>query len=99
MGILIPHSTVDGRNSGASIGCWRPDATNTTPSDRVTVHAIESAITMGEDRPIMGHLIVEMQDGSMHRITGAEMTDWTEALSHFVQKWRLVEEDGVWGDT
>ncbi|RYG18599.1 hypothetical protein EON82_22425 [bacterium] len=57
----------------------------------VTVHAIETAVTMGEDRLIMGHLIVELPDGSMHRITGAEMSAWNDALSHFVQKWRLDE--------
>jgi hypothetical protein len=57
----------------------------------VTVHAIESAVTLGQDRPIMGHLIVEMPDGSMHRITGAEMAEWTDPLSEFVQKWRLDE--------
>ena len=59
----------------------------------VTVHAIESAVTMGEDRAIMGHLIVEMPDGSIHRITGAEMSEWTAALSDFVQKWRLDAEE------
>jgi hypothetical protein len=57
----------------------------------VTLHAIESAVTMGVDRPIIGHLIVEMPDGSMHRITGAEMTEWADQLSDFVQNWRLDE--------
>ena len=57
----------------------------------VTVHAIEQAVTIGEDRPILGHLIVEMPDGSMHRITGAEMTEWANRLSDFVQNWRLDE--------
>lgn len=59
----------------------------------VTVHAIEQAVTLGKDRPIVGHLIVEMPDGSLHRITGGEMAEWTEALSAFVQKWRVDEGD------
>lgn len=59
----------------------------------VTVHAIESAVTMGEDRPITGHLVVEMPDGAMHRITGAEMAAWTDALSDFVRNWRLDEDE------
>jgi len=93
MGIMIPHWSVDGLKSGASI-CGGDKMRPTKPlPPGVTVHAIEQAVTMREDRAIVGHLIVEMPDGSMHRITGAEMSDWTEALSDFVQEWRLDEDD------
>jgi phage baseplate assembly protein gpV len=50
-------------------------------------------LPLGEDRQLAGHLIVELPDGSMHRITGAEMTAWNEALSGFVRRWRLPNQD------
>lgn len=58
----------------------------------VTIHAIEGATPLGTQRELAGELIVEMPDGSMHRITGAEMTEWNEALSGFIKRWRLAED-------
>lgn len=63
----------------------------------VTVYAINEATTLGERRQVVGHLIVELPDGSLHRLTGAEMSAWNEALSGFVKRWRLDEnETYIW---
>lgn len=59
----------------------------------VTVHAVDRSLPLGEERRLAGHLIVELADGSMHRITGAEMTEWNEALSGYVRRWRISDEE------
>jgi len=57
------------------------------------VHAITGAIPLGGHRELTGELIVELPNGALHRITGAEMSEWNEALSPFVKRWRLPAEE------
>lgn len=58
----------------------------------ITIHAIERTQSFGEMRKLEGDLIVELPDRSLHRITGAEVSEWNEALAPFVKHWRLPEE-------
>lgn len=55
----------------------------------ITVHAINMTEYLGTPRELEGQLIVEMPDSSLHKLTGAEMTEWNEALVDFVANWRL----------
>lgn len=57
------------------------------------VHAVTGSIPLGGDRELTGELIVELPNGSLHRITGAEMSEWNEALATFVKQWRLPDEE------
>jgi len=57
----------------------------------ITIHAIEECQTFGDRKTLRGVLIVEEADGSLHRITGREMSDWNESLSPFLKKWRLPD--------
>jgi hypothetical protein len=54
----------------------------------VTIHAIERATTLGSPRTIEGQLLVELPDGSLHRLTGPEMAEWNDALAPFVKSWK-----------
>lgn len=60
----------------------------------VVVHAITGSIPLGGDRELTGELIVELPDGTLHKITGAEMSEWNAALSGFVKRWRIRDDEG-----
>ena len=56
-----------------------------------TVHAIEKVDTFGPGRSLQGYLIVEELDGSLHRITGAELVAFAALNPRFVQTWQCEE--------
>jgi hypothetical protein len=59
--------------------------------DGITIHAIERTQTFGPKRSLEGELVVELEDGSLHRISGEEMANWSDALGPFVKQWRLPD--------
>jgi len=56
----------------------------------VTVHLIERAEAVGPGRGLEGCMIVEAADGSLHRMTGAELVAFAER-NPWVKRWRLEE--------
>lgn len=57
----------------------------------ITIHAIERTQTFGAKKPLEGEVIVELPDGSLHRLTGKEASDWSDAIGPFLRQWRLPE--------
>jgi hypothetical protein len=58
----------------------------------LTVHVIASAEAVGPGRSIAGNLVVEKPDGSMRRITGAELVAFVER-NPWVKRWRIEDDE------
>lgn len=57
-----------------------------------TIHAVERARVFGSGKSLEGNLIVETEDGQLHRITGKELAALSEVSPDFLKYWRLDEE-------
>ncbi|THD43750.1 MAG: hypothetical protein E7774_12210 [Bradyrhizobium sp.] len=58
----------------------------------LTVHLIDHAEAVGPRRSLDGALVVETADGTLRRMTGAELAEFAE-LNPWVKRWRIEDEE------
>jgi len=54
-----------------------------------TLHVVQRADSFGVGKPIEGTILVETSDGTIHRLSGAELSILNEKYPEFLKQWRL----------